>query len=82
MVVVIPHDFEASIVRTGVGQVQLSVNAEKGSAAGIVQAYASRVLAQYAGELSRDPWVRRPWLAELGALQADLSTFACGLSTT
>jgi len=54
MVVVIPHDFETSLVRTGVGQVQLSVNAEKGSAAGIVQAYASRVLAQYAGELSRD----------------------------
>jgi len=52
MVVVIPHDFETSLVRTGVGQVQLSVNAEKGSAAGIVQAYASRVLAQYAGELN------------------------------
>src|SRR4029077_19198446 len=46
------HDFESSLVRTGVGQVQLSVNAEKGSAAGIVQAYASRVLAQYAGELN------------------------------
>ena len=52
MVVVIPNDFETSLVRTGVGQVQVSVNAEKGSAAGIVQAYASRVLAQYAGELS------------------------------
>ncbi|HEY3093981.1 MAG TPA: ABC transporter permease [Vicinamibacterales bacterium] len=52
MAVVIPHDFEASLVRTGVGQVQLSVNAEKGSAAGIVQTYASRVLAGYASELS------------------------------
>jgi ABC-2 type transport system permease protein len=52
MAVVIPHGFEASLVRTGVGQVQLSVNAEKGSAAGIVQAYASRVLAGYASELS------------------------------
>ena len=58
MAVVIPHDFEASLVRTGVGQVQLSVNAEKGSAAGIVQTYASRVLAQYAGELNR--WGRPP----------------------
>ena len=53
MVVVIPQDFERSLVRTGAGQVQLSVNAEKGSAAGIVQAYASRVLAQYAAELNR-----------------------------
>jgi len=52
MAVVIPHGFEASLMRTGVGQVQLSVNAEKGSAAGIVQAYASRVLAGYASELS------------------------------
>jgi ABC-2 type transport system permease protein len=52
MVVVIPHDFEVSLARTGVAQVELSVNAEKGSAAGIVQSYASRVLAEYATELS------------------------------
>lgn len=51
MVVVIPQDFEASLIRTGVGQVQLSVNAEKGSAAGIVQAYATSVLAAYAAGL-------------------------------
>jgi ABC-2 type transport system permease protein len=50
--VVIPHDFEASLVRTGVGQVQLLVNAEKGSAAGIVQSYASQVLTGYASDLS------------------------------
>ena len=70
MVVVIPHDFETSIVRTGVGQVQLSVNAEKGSAAGIVQAYASRVLAQYAGELSRDRW-GPPSLARRSSARAE-----------
>ena len=52
MVVAIPHDFEASLVRTGVAPVELSVNAEKGSAAGIVQGYASRVLADYAAELT------------------------------
>jgi len=52
MVIAIPYGFESSLVRTGVGQVQLSVNAEKGSAAGIVQTYASRVLAGYASELS------------------------------
>ena len=51
--VVIPHDFETSLVRTGVGQVQLLVNAEKGSAAGIVQSYASQVLTNYAASLER-----------------------------
>src|SRR5262245_38890999 len=53
LAVVIPHDFEASLVRTGVGEVQLLVNAEKGSAAGIVQSYASQVLANYAAGLKR-----------------------------
>jgi ABC-2 type transport system permease protein len=52
MVIAIPHDFESSIERTGAGPVELSVNAEKGSAAGIVQAYASSVLTGYAAELS------------------------------
>jgi ABC-2 type transport system permease protein len=52
MVVAIPHDFEAALVRTGVAPVELSVNAEKGSAAGIVQAYASQVLTAYAAELT------------------------------
>src|SRR5262245_32365271 len=51
LAVVIPHDFEASLVRTGVGEVQLLVNAEKGSAAGIVQSYASQVLTGYAAGL-------------------------------
>jgi ABC-type multidrug transport system permease subunit len=51
MIVVIPRHFEESIVRTGVGQVQLSVNAEKGSAAGIVQSYATQVLTDYAASL-------------------------------
>jgi ABC-2 type transport system permease protein len=53
MAVVIPHDFETSLVRTGIGQVQLMVNAEKGSAAGIVQSYASQVLTDYAAGLNR-----------------------------
>jgi ABC-2 type transport system permease protein len=56
--VVIPHDFETSLVRTGVGEVQLLVNAEKGSAAGIVQNYASQVLTGYAGSLGGPGRVR------------------------
>jgi ABC-2 type transport system permease protein len=52
MAVVIPEDFEQSIVRTGQAPIQLSVNAEKGSAAGIVQAYAGQIVNSYARELS------------------------------
>jgi ABC-2 type transport system permease protein len=59
MVVVIPHDFERSLERGGVAPVELSLNAEKGAAAGVVQSYASRVVADYAAELSR-PRARSP----------------------
>jgi ABC-2 type transport system permease protein len=51
MAVVIPRNFERSLVRAGAATVELSVNGEKGSAAGIVQAYATRVLADYARSL-------------------------------
>jgi len=51
MVLTIPKHFEASLVRTGSATVQLSVNAEKGSAAGIVQSYASTIVSAYATEL-------------------------------
>src|SRR4030095_12477411 len=53
MAVVIPRDFEESLVKTGMAPVELSVNGEKGSAAGIVQAYATRVLTDYAASLKR-----------------------------
>ena len=51
MVLTIPRDFESSLVRTGTAPIQLTVNAEKGSAAGIVQAYATSIAAAYASEL-------------------------------
>jgi ABC-type multidrug transport system permease subunit len=51
MVLAIPRDFESSLVRTSAAPVELSVNAEKGSAAGIVQAYASAIVSAYAAEL-------------------------------
>jgi ABC-2 type transport system permease protein len=61
LVLAIPHDFEASIVRTGSALVQLDVNAEKGSAAGIVQSYATSILRAYASEIGRQmqPAARR-----------------------
>jgi ABC-2 type transport system permease protein len=51
MVVTIPHDFESSLMRERRGAVHLDVNAEKGSAAGVVQSYASEILDDYATEL-------------------------------
>jgi ABC-type multidrug transport system permease subunit len=53
MVLTIAHQFERALVRDGVAPIELSVNAEKGSAAGIVQSYASSIIAAYASELSR-----------------------------
>jgi ABC-2 type transport system permease protein len=52
LVLTIPHDFESSIVRDRAATVQLSVNAEKGSAAGIVQSYAVQILNAYASDLT------------------------------
>jgi ABC-type multidrug transport system permease subunit len=52
MVLTIPGDFESALVRTGAAPIHLAVNAEKGSAAGIVQAYASAIVSAYAGELT------------------------------
>jgi len=52
MALTIPHDFEAMLVRTSAAPLQLSVNAEKGSAAGIVQSYASSIVSAYAAELT------------------------------
>ena len=52
LAVVIPHDFETSLIRTGGATVELAVNAEKGSAAGIVQGYAQAIIADYSLELA------------------------------
>ncbi|HEY7291182.1 MAG TPA: ABC transporter permease [Vicinamibacterales bacterium] len=52
MVLGVPHDFERDLVRTGAAPVLVSVNAEKGSAAGIVQAYAGRILDAYSAEVN------------------------------
>src|SRR5262249_29563042 len=49
-VVTIPHRFEESLVRRAAAPAQIVVNAEKGSAAGIVQSYAARILSDYSAE--------------------------------
>jgi ABC-2 type transport system permease protein len=69
LVVVIPRDFESALVRDGQAPVQLIVNAEKGSAAGIVQSYARQILARYSAELRTE---LRPSLRTVGDLRAPL----------
>jgi ABC-2 type transport system permease protein len=60
MVMTVPSDFEASLVRAGAAPVQFAVNAEKGSAAGIVQAYATSIVSAYARELAAARGGSRP----------------------
>jgi len=64
LVVTIPRDFEKSLTREGRAPVQLVVNAEKGSAAGIVLNYAGQILARYSAELGRE---LRPSVFTIGA---------------
>jgi ABC-2 type transport system permease protein len=53
MVISIPRGFESDLVRSGRAPVQIILNAEKGSAAAIVQAYARRILTAYSAEIGR-----------------------------
>jgi ABC-2 type transport system permease protein len=46
----IPDDFETSLIRSHAAPLLLTVNAEKGSAAGIVQSYATRILSAFEAE--------------------------------
>lgn len=48
LAMVIPRGFEKDLVRERRASVQLVLNAEKGSAAGIVQSYATRIFASFA----------------------------------
>jgi ABC-2 type transport system permease protein len=51
LVLVVPREFEASLVRTGTATIGIDLNAEKGSAAGIVQSYVVQTLWAYSREL-------------------------------
>lgn len=54
IVVTIPHDFERTLTKDRSATIGLDVNAEKGSAAGIVQSYAAQILTDYSTELGRE----------------------------
>ena len=53
MVLVIPHDFEKEMSRTGHGRVQLLINAEDGFTAGVVRGYANDIVAGFNRDLPR-----------------------------
>jgi ABC-2 type transport system permease protein len=52
VIVRIPTDFERDLVRTREAPVQLVLNAENGSAAGVTQSYAMQIINGYASEIS------------------------------
>ena len=52
LVLTIPHDFAASLTRTNSAPLHIDVNAEKGSAAGIVQSYVAQILDSYGNEIA------------------------------
>lgn len=54
MILSIPSNFERDFKRTGAGRVQLIINAEDGAAAGVVYAYAQRVLAGFGDGVAID----------------------------
>ena len=82
MVVTIPRNFERSLVRKGRGTLQIVLNAEKGSAAAIVQSYAARIFARYTEELGAELFptmrtVARPpetSVPQYGAARIDVRT--------
>jgi ABC-2 type transport system permease protein len=68
LVVTVPHDFERSLMRDRAAPIQLAVNAEKGSAAGVVQSYALRILSAYSAELGT---TLRPTMANVRSPSRD-----------
>jgi ABC-2 type transport system permease protein len=51
VIISIPEGFERDLIRDHRAQVQLILNAEDGSAAGVTQSYAGEILASYSSEL-------------------------------
>lgn len=64
VILVVPEGFERDLVRERRATVQLVMNAEDGSAAGVTRAYATEVLAAYSAELGAEV---SPALATVGA---------------
>lgn len=51
LIAVVPEGFERDLVRERHAEIQLILNAEDGSAAGVIQSYAGEILARYSAEL-------------------------------
>ena len=59
----IPPAFERDVVRTHAAMLQLVLNAENGSQAGVIQSYASEIIARFADELAQTALPRHNSLA-------------------
>ena len=70
LVVVIPPRFESDLVRAGRAPVQLIVNGEQGSAAAIVQSYASQILSRYSAGLRASVGQNLPAIEDDGGSSA------------
>jgi ABC-2 type transport system permease protein len=64
VILVVPQGFERDLVRERRAPVQVVMNAEDGSAAGVTRSYANEVLASYAAELGAEV---SPAMATVGA---------------
>lgn len=64
-----PSGFERDLMRTGIADMQLVLNAEDGAAAGVTQAYATQIIRRYAAELQAElrPAVPAPPSVEVSA---------------
>jgi ABC-2 type transport system permease protein len=52
-ILVIPAAFERDVIRDRAATLQLTLNAENGSQAGVIQSYAAEIIARYADELAQ-----------------------------
>ena len=60
MILHVPADFERDLRRTGTARLRLVLNAEDGAAAGVVQAYASNIIAAFNQRIQVDFVAARP----------------------
>ncbi len=62
VIISIPQNFERDLIRGGVAEVQLVLDAEDGAAAAVMQNYLNQIMLRYSAELSREA----PLLASAG----------------
>jgi ABC-2 type transport system permease protein len=72
MVMVVPHDFEKSLVRDNSARVQFIINAINGASAGLMSAYSMQILLSYNRSILSD-WLTPSQLAGIRVVQNENS---------